>query len=141
MSDPTLLDLIPPSRIRARLPFTGTFRRAEAEHAAAWLVIFAQEHSPSRWEPIPVDAFVEWLSAPARARYASNPFIDLPRGFHLLGSDGFVARVDDRFEVTGAFALRCFLSGHDLIAPLRAVARAMSASPEFVRAHLERLGG
>lgn len=139
MPDPTLLDLIPPSRVRVRLPFTGAFRKVEAEHAAAWLVFFTREHTLHAWEPVPVERLVAWLKEcalrPTLRPYLTNPFVDLGAGFRTLKDRGWV-RGEDRIEVTGEFVLRCFLAGHDLIAPLRWVARAMSATPEFTRAHL-----
>lgn len=133
----SLLESLPPWRIRRREQFVGAFRKAEAERAAGWIVLYACETEPERWRPIVKAELATFLRACASHRELGpillNPFANLARGFALLVEGGFLRDSGATYEVEESFVERAFLFGHGLRGPLADLASTLAAEPRLAR--------
>ena len=131
----SLLESLPPWRIRPREQFVGAFRKAEAERAA-------RATDADRWRPIAKAELADFFLRACDSHrelgpLLLNPFANLARGFALLVEGGFLRDVGSAFEVTDAFVERVFLLGHGLGRPLSQLAAALAAHPREVRGLLD----
>lgn len=88
------------------MPFVGTFKKCEAEHVAAVIVLYAKEHGDSFEQRFDFAEIGTWFTADVARCKWFPPFLDPRNGIAHLAKEGWLVGKPGDFTVSESFLER-----------------------------------